>query len=244
MITKTGHFLCRNGLPALTAILCLVLVDSAIAAVTIQEFTGIARNREGQIEYTEKHLITYQGNTVVSSLTTYFDPKNEHIGDLNSDYAAGYQFGSYDFSDIRGGLKNGAKVKDHTVQMYTKKDPASAVRTKEIPRVSNQIVGQGFHHFIINNLQTIADGIIVHVRMVLPSKLDDFRFRIRKQNIEDHVMTIRLEIDNWFLRLFAPYIETDYDLQTKRLLRYKGVSNLKDASGRYKAVTIEYRYDA
>ena len=219
------------------------VADGVARASTMEKFTGIARNSNGRIEYTEKHEIIYEDGRVVSSRTTYFDPENQYIGHLFSDYSMGYQFGSYDFSDVRGGRKNGAKVEADTVRMYSQNDPGDEMHTKELPRMSNQIVGQGFHHFIVNNLETIASGAILPVRMVLPAQLDHYRFRIRRRSIDGDIITIRLEIDNWFLRLFAPHIDTVYHLQTGRLLRYQGVSNLKDASGAYKGVTIEYQYD-
>jgi hypothetical protein len=222
----------------------LALAKTAAAAVTIQKFTGIARNKDGQMEYVEKHQITYQNGSVVSSLTKYFDPQDRYIGDLKSQYSAGYQYGSYNFTDSRGGRKNGATVEDDYIRMYSQKDGSSSVTTKDIPRTANQIVGQGFHHFIVNNLETIDAGKILKVRMVLPAQLDDYKFRIRKKEREGDIITIRLEIDNWLFRLFAPNIDTDYHLPSKRLLRYKGISNLKDASGKYKEVTIEYNYDA
>jgi hypothetical protein len=74
--------------------------------------------------------------------------------------------------------------------------------------------------------------------------LDDFKFRIRKKTMEQDVISIRLEIDHWFLRLFAPHIDTEYHLPSKHLLRYKGLSNLKNPSGAYKTVTIIYAYQS
>jgi hypothetical protein len=96
----------------------------------------------------------------------------------------------------------------------------------------NRIVGQGFHPFLCNRLESIAAGEIFHVQLVLPSRLNQYQFRIRKLQIQGDVPRIRLEIDNWFLRLFAPQVDADYRLKTGRLLRYEGISNLTDASER------------
>ena len=53
---------------------------------------------------------------------------------------------------------------------------------------------------------------------------------------------IRLEVENWFLRLFAPYVEVTYERQSRCLMRYEGVSNVADVSGRFKRVQITYGY--
>ena len=55
-------------------------------------------------------------------------------------------------------------------------------------------------------------------------------------------LCIRLEIDNWFLRLFAPHVDAEYEMSTGHLLRYDGISNLSDASGALKKVIVTYSY--
>jgi hypothetical protein len=72
--------------------------------------------------------------------------------------------------------------------------------------------------------------------------MDQFDIRIRKSNFEDNYLTIQIELDNWFLRLFAPRIEAEYDLDSRRLLKYKGVSMIADASGKNVPVTVSYAY--
>jgi hypothetical protein len=56
-------------------------------------------------------------------------------------------------------------------------------------------------------------------------------------------LSIRLEVDNWFLRLFAPHIDVEYGFRQRRLLRYEGISNLEDASGEHDKVVITYTYE-
>jgi hypothetical protein len=79
--------------------------------------------------------------------------------------------------------------------------------------------------------------------MVLPSRLDQYDFRIRKLNLEGDTLYVRLEIDNWFLRMFAPHMDCEYDMKTRRLLRYEGISNLTNGSGKHADVVITYAYE-
>ena len=51
-----------------------------------------------------------------------------------------------------------------------------------------------------------------------------------------------MEFSSWILRLLAPTLEVDYDRATRRLLRYRGPSNLADASGNNPEVEIAYTY--
>ena len=219
-----------------------VLLTAVPAAANIEKFVGKAWNQNGTVEYIERHRVRYENGSVVESLTEYFDPDNRKIGDLTSTYVFGPQFGSYDFRDIRASYADGAKVLSGRIEVFRKEDPAKKPEIRRLTRQSNQIVGQGFHQYIRTQLDNIARGEVYHVEMVLPSRLDQYKFRIRKLKIEGNVLSIRLEIDNWFLRLFAPYVDAVYDMNTRRLLRYEGRSNITDASGEFQDVVIEYSY--
>lgn len=220
----------------------LLVLSTDQAAANVVKFTGRAFNGAGGLEYVEHHTVRYEDGMVSESKTIYLDPDNRQIGDLVSDYAEGPQYGSYQFRDLRARYEDGADVLGDRIFVFRKSTPRKAKKTNELNRIDNQIVGQGFNHFIAYNLDAIAAGQILHVRLVLPSRLSQYKFRIRLRKIADDTAYIRLEIDNWFLRLLAPYIDAEYSLKTKRLLRYEGISNLTDASGKHKKVVITYDY--
>lgn len=207
-------------------------------------FVGEAVNSEGTLEYVEYHTVTYRNGRVSESQTLYYDAHNNKIGELVSEYSFGPQFGSYDFKDIRAQYQDGAKVLVDRIRLFRKPSPETDLEDKYLLKKDNQIVGQGFHQFIVNNLEQLARGEIFHVLLVLPSRLDQYEFRIGKQEIEGDTIFIRLEVDNWLLSLFAPHIDVEYDLRTSHLLRYKGVSNLEDTQGKHKEVTITYSYES
>jgi hypothetical protein len=208
-----------------------------------ETFVGKALNSKGTVEYVERHTVTYKDGRPSESETIYFDDNNRIIGDLISEYSFGPQFGSYHFRDVRANYEDGAEVSAEKIRIFRKKSAEEDIEERFLNQEQDQIVGQGFHQFISYNTDQIAEGEVFHVRLVLPSRLDQFKFRIRKRDIKGDTIYIRLEIDNWFLRLFAPHIDVEYDLRTRRLLRYEGVSNLEDDSGKHRKVTITYTYE-
>ena len=209
-----------------------------------ETFVGKAVNSKGMLEYVEYHTVKYENGKVSESQTTYFDANNNKIGELTSEYSFGPQFGSYDFRDIRAQYQDGAKVEQDRIWLFRKKNPEHNIEEKFVVKEENQIVGQGFHQFIVNDLEQIAQGKVLAIRLVMPSRLDQYEFRVRKRKIKGDTLFIRLEIDNWFLRLFAPHVDAEYDLKSRRLLRYEGISNLEDTSGKHKKVTITYSYES
>lgn len=209
-----------------------------------ETFVGKAVNFKGTLEYAEYHNVDYINGKVSESRTIYYDANNNKIGELISEYSHGPQFGSYDFRDIRAQYQDGAKVELDRIRLFRKKSPESDLEDKYLSKEDNQIVGQGFHQFIVHNLEQISQGDVFQIRLVLPSRLDQYEFRIRKRKIEGDTIFIRLEVENWLLRPFAPHIDVDYDLKKGHLLRYEGISNLEDSSGKHKKVTITYSYES
>ena len=209
-----------------------------------ETFVGKAVNEKGILEYVEYHTVIYENGNVSKSQTIYYDANNNKIGELVSEYSLGPQYGSYDFRDIRAQHQDGAKVAVDRIRLYRKQSPENDIEETYVAKEENQIVGQGFHQFIVHNLEQIAQGEVFHIQLVLPSRLDQYEFRIRKRKINGDTLYIRLEIDNWLLRMFAPHVDAEYDLKTRHLLRYEGISNLEDAAGKHKKVTITYSYES
>jgi hypothetical protein len=226
--------------------LLFLLLASATAQAEkrVETFTGRAVNLSGSVEYIERHRVVYRSGTVAESETRYFDGQNRPIGELVSDYSAGVRLASYEFVDKRANYRDGAQVSEDDIVLFRDEAADNAgVEKSVLPRKDDQIVGQGFHQFIRANLDAIVSGEIFHVEMVLPSRLDQFAFRIRCLKVDGDLATIRLEIDNWLLRFFAPHLDAIYKIDTRQLVRYEGISNLADASGEYKKVIITYSYD-
>jgi hypothetical protein len=205
-----------------------------------QVFTGKAFDENGALEYIEEHTITYEGAYVRNSLTTYFDADKSVIGYLQTDYMPLPQFCSYTFRDLRRQYTDGVRVETDQICLFRKEGPEAEEETHCLPKDEKQIIGQGFHHFIIRHLEAIVEGEVFHVKLVLPSRFDQLNFRIRKKEIKGKNILIRLEINNWFLRLFSPHVDVVYERKTGRLIRYEGISNVSDASGRFKKVRINY----
>ena len=217
-------------------------MNAPAAQAETLSFTGKARSEQGGFEYTERHAITYDGEGVVRSRTTYFDPDERVIGSLLSEYASPPQFCDYTFQDLRKQYVDGVRLEPDRICLFRRTAPDAEKETVCLPREDAQIIGQGFHHFIVTHLGAIEKGEVYHVKLALPSRLDQARFRIRKRRVEGSRLFIRLEVDNWILRLFTPHIDVIYDRESGRLLRYEGISNVADASGECKPVRIDYAY--
>jgi hypothetical protein len=145
--------------------------------------------------------------------------------------------------DFRKKYRDGVTIHKEKVCLYRQGADEEQLKTRCLPRQNDQIMGQGFHHMVVSRLEEISAGEMIHVHMILPARLDQYAFRIRKRRVEGDTPFIRLEVESWLLRLFAQFIDAEYSLRTKRLLRYQGLSNIADSSGKLKTVDIRYSYN-
>ena len=208
----------------------------------VERFTGRAVNTSGDLEFIEEHSVKYRNGQITSLETTYFDPDYKKIGEIRSDFSAGSRFGSYEFKDERLAYIDGAKVFADQIMVYSQKTPQGQYKEKHLKRDSDQILGQGFHPFIQENFEALLEGKVFGVKLVLPSQMDQFRVRIRPIKEENGRLTLRIDLDNWFLRLLAPSIEAEYEINTRRLIAYRGISAISNTSGKNVPVTISYAY--
>jgi hypothetical protein len=225
---------------SLAAAIFLLTTVSALADV--ERIYGRALNADGDLVYLEEHIIRYENDRIAALKTIYYDADAKKIGEQASDFSHGPQFGSYEFKDERLRYHDGARVMSNRILIYCKQTPQADTQKKYLQRESDQIVGQGFHQFILKNLDALMQGDIISAKLVLPAQMDQFDIRISKNKFEDGRLRIRIELDNWFLRLFTPNVEADYDLDTRRLLTYRGVSMIADESGKNVPVTVSYDY--
>jgi hypothetical protein len=224
------------------AALVIFLGGVVSASADVEWIYGQAVNADGELEFLEEHVVEYENDRIASIKTSYYDADLRKIGEQVSDFSHGPQLGSYEFKDERLRYHDGARVMPNQILIYCKETPEAGTKEKFLRREPSQIVGQGFHQFIVANLDPLRRGDVISAKLVLPAQMDQFDIRISKRKIEDGRIRVQIELDNWFLRLFAPHVEAEYDLSSRRLLSYRGVSMIADETGKTVQVAVSYDY--
>jgi hypothetical protein len=80
------------------------------------------------------------------------------------------------------------------------------------------------------------------LKFMIPGPLDVYEFKLKVFKVMDDKVEFEVMINNWFLKLFAPKLKMIYELKSRRLLSYEGLSNLKGADGKLMKVEIKYDY--
>ncbi len=243
---KTTHYLSAATFGV------LLLADAALPAWATTEsrqeevFEGVARDDRGEIAYTENHRMIYENGRPQRNETRYRDAKGQEIAVLNSNFAGNPYVPNYAFEDRRFGRQDGTFVDGAWIKIYGRAAENAPVQQDMVRLEKDMVTGQGLHVYLRDHLDELdKGGAVQQVRFLVPLEGRDFAFRIRRLDTpgdDPDTVAFNIEADSWLLRLVAPTLEVRYDRATRRLLSYRGASNLLNADQGPQSVTITYRY--
>jgi len=211
-------------------------------ASSIDVHWGIAKNDFGDVVYTEKHTVTRENGVTKRSETIYYDKtRNTKIATLISDYSKSISLPTYEFVDLRTGYREGLRFTGGTYVVYYKR-PDEAEKSKVLSQEDGVFSCQGWHYYLIDNLAVLEKRDIA-LKLVLPSELDFYSFKIEKVKSTGDQVVANLELSNWLLSFFAPKLKLVYDKKERKLIGYKGISNILDKEGERQEVSIAYAYE-
>jgi len=224
------------------ATLLITCAATSSAFAQVQRVYGRAFNLNGELEYIEEHVLTYENDKIVAIETTFYDADTRKIARQVSEFTHGPQFGSYDFIDERHQYKDGVRVMSDRILLYTKESPGADTKRKYFDKKPDQIVGQGFYQFVSANLDALARGNSIAAKLVLAAQMNQYDVRISKRQLQGNRIQLVVELDNWFLRLFTPNVQVEYDLENRRLLWYRGISMVSNKDNKNVEVVTTYDY--
>lgn len=226
-------------------ILPLMLLFSSLAMANTTSYEGVATVK-GKVVYTEKHQLKLDDKgAIVESETTYLDPEGKTVGILKNNYQQSLNVPDHMMDDIRKKNKHGTRLKNNKIELFNQ-DGDEKEETEIIENKNDKgliVASQGLHYYLISNYEKMKTEQKFLLKFLIPGRLDSYKFILSyKGKSKDGLDEFEVEIDNWILRMFAPSLILRYQPETKRLIYYKGLSNLSDEKGEMMSVEINYKY--
>jgi hypothetical protein len=208
----------------------------------VERFTGTARGQDGAVLYLEDHAVRRTPERLLGATTTYRDPGGREIAVLRTDFSRDPFAPSYEFEDLRSGTTEAVDVSADVLALRAGKGSRTLPRPPEPAR--RLVTGQGLDRLVRTRLDAIETGEVLSLRYAVPARLDAYDMRVRAVDAEAAGATVRIRVEfsSWVLRLLAPSLDVEYDRKTRRILRYRGVSNLAGADSKNPEVEITYAY--
>jgi hypothetical protein len=207
---------------------------AAEAAPSTHTFRGYAYDLDsGRFLYTEVHRQSIEGERWLGGTIDYYAPDGSRIGhktlDFSQDpYVPVYQL---DLATAGGYMEGVAALTAERIELKKKGYGTQTVRTASVARHGTMVADSGFHSFLRDRFTDLLAGKAVDFTFVVSGELDTFKFRARRiadGTFEGKPATqLKVEPSTW-LRLLAAPLYVLYDPAQRRLLEYRGISNLHD----------------
>ena len=209
------------------------------------KYEGVALDlKSNTVLYIEDHEELLENGKRVGLKTSYRDPSGKVIVRRTVNFKENETTPTFRTEDLRDGYLEGAEVRGDSVRLYWRKNYGSALNEKTIVIPGPAAVDAGFNNFIQNNWDALVRGTKRQFNFGAPFALDYYGFRVRKTDEKTvggrQQVVIQCEIDNFIIRLFVTPIVLTYDVESRRLVEYAGISNINNDQGKSYFVRIQY----
>lgn len=220
-----------------------LLVALAPAAAQDRHYTGVAYAEDGStVRYREEHWLYREGD-VPTRLVLYRCPSGEPFARKLVHERGDAAAPDFDFVDARDGYREGARREGARWLIYVRKRTGAPMDTGLLAARQDMVIDAGFDAYVREHWAQLAGAARLGIAFVVPSRLDYLNLQLgaaRDTRLGDvAVRQLRLSLGGW-LGALAPTIDLTYALDGRRLLRFDGISNIRDERGRNQRVRIEF----
>lgn len=233
---------------ALAALLLWGVAEAAGAPVEALKFHGYAYDlASNRFLYTEVHDQRVSGERWLGGTIDYYAPDGAVIGHKTLDFSQDPYVPVYrmELRTARGFYMEGiTAVLPDRIAMIRQGYGAKAISAASVAHRNPICADSGFHTFIRDHFTELMQGQTINFRFAVAGNLDSFRFRASR--MEDTTfegrpaVRIRVEPDS-LLRWLVDPLELTYEPALRKLVEYRGISNLHDpATGKAYNVRVIY----
>jgi len=228
----------------------LTLATGASAQLERECFTGYAYDPDnGELVYTEHHdRVRDERGRATDWRITYRGPDGEVIADKTMDFSHNRFVPVFTLVHERTGDMEGIRRDggdgDADWRMVERDGPEGERLTEPFEVTADTAADSGFHPFVKAHFARLMAGDTVHFRFAVAGSrrvLDMRARRIDDTEFEgEPAARFRAELDMFLINWFVDGLVLTYDPEDKRLLEYRGISNMQNAEGERFPVRVSY----
>lgn len=222
---------------AVLTIVCACMASSTQAAPeTYLTYTGAATVLgSNRFLYGERHTLHYVEGRLAERVVLYTCADGSAFARKRVSYVDGFA-PDFELIDSRSGLREGMRSTATGRVVFYRDNGNEPERSRALAHGMDFIADAGFDEFVRAHWNELMAGQKIRVDFLVPSRLESFSFQLKHVRTEDSQSAemFRLVLSGiwgWFL----PGIDVYYGRSKHDLIRYDGLSNLRDATnGNYK----------
>lgn len=205
-----------------------VLLLAAAPAQAGRAYVGLAADPErGTPLYEEHHFVRDDGERLVlyrCTDGTVFARKHVRAGD-------DAQAPAFELEDARFGYREGVQREGRHVFAHVRRSATHPLRRNTVPVTPRLVVDAGFDEFVRRHWDELQRGRAANLDFLVPSRRRTYAFsvkRLRGETVDGEPASVLRLGPSGMLGWFAPAIEVVYRDRDRRLLRFEGITNVRE----------------
>jgi hypothetical protein len=226
-------------------LLVLPLLLAAPTPAADHTFIGFARDPvSGALLYVETHAVTDAGTPREQRVVLYrCDEHSPPFARKSLSYDRARSRPSFQFEDVRSRHAESLSRMGSELRVAARAGATAPWRQGSLADGGGLVADAGFDELVRESWPALERGETLQVPFLVPSRLDSVEFRVRKARDTTiagaPASVFKLSLAGplgWFL----PDIEVSYRKSDRRLLRYLGLTNIRDAQGELLRAQIDF----
>jgi len=225
--------------------LCLLLAFPALSKInSAPEIVAQARDMAtGDLLYTEVHFFS---NDKDLHRVEYRAADQSLIAVKEVDYRNGDAAPTFVLKNLQYPEQQSASYRDGKL-MVGYKEGDEPEETAEVSIKTPLVIDAGFDRFVQQNWSELVAGNDAVFYFAVPSSQMLAKLFVEQDDCDKgaggNLVCFRATLTNFIFRWFVTPIKVSYNLETRQLNSYSGVSNFASVDGYNPKVTITYAYD-
>lgn len=199
--------------------------------------------KSGDLLYRELHTVYLENEQPSERRVRYERANGELLASKTTRYGNNPFAPDFTLSDARDGYQEEAYQDGNRRRLTLKESALSKPQTDRLKKPDlTAVVDAGFDEFVRSRWDRLLAGKSSSFSFAVPSRQEYIDFRLVPTKINEDVLEVEMRLKSRLLAWLLDPIKLTYDRDSKRLLRYRGLTNIRDDNGRGIYADIRYRY--
>jgi hypothetical protein len=226
----------QGGLAPLAILVCAVGMGGRALAESAPHFIAYGgravESASGAFLYSEHHVLKYEKSHIAERIVLYRCADSSPFARKVARYVEPLA-PDFVFEDSSNGVREGVSNEGGSRMVFFRGGFGMAEKQAPLKVGPTWVIDAGFDEFIHDNWQSLVEGRTLSLHFLVPSRLSGVNFQVQHIAIAPNsevTESFRLKVAG-LLGWVAPSIDVSYRADDHILLRYEGVSDLRDRSG-------------
>jgi hypothetical protein len=215
--------------------------SSMHAAIAAESYTGSAYDLDTGVFLYREQYDQFPTPTGVQTVVLYLCADGRAFARKNLREEGDAQAPDFDLFDARLNYREGVRRGAAGREVYVQRSADIPERVASLTMPPNGVIDAGFNEFVQQHWDALVGGSSLNVPFLVPSKRAFYPFKVEKVEnaASPDTFTVRLSLAAWY-SILVPRIDVVYDRASRRLRRYEGMSNMRDANRKNYKVRVEF----